>query len=344
MSIMAVAQLLTFPGSASAHINNGGGGGEMNLCSNIREQTEGVDKWQNDEELQREFDRVLKILLRKSRTQIKDSRAASTHVDTESSRFKEQSEVRDFVPAVTCEGEGDGGHRCPYFPCPYCHRSRGIFVPESNTPLMTCEGDEVDHQETLLVIGSKVADDSDISNFKGSVNDQSVPDVTYDDEGDGGHRCPYFPCPYCHRSRGIFVPESNTPLMTCDGDEVDHQETLLVIGSKLADDSDISKFKRLMNDHSVPIAIVTCDDEGDGGHRCPYFPCPYCHRSRSIFIPEVGSPTLDRKSILDTTSHVHVDYCPMSRIDDQSGVPFLTCPDKGHVCPYFPCPICHRDR
>jgi hypothetical protein len=267
MSIMAVAQLLTFPGSASAHINNGGGGGEMNLCSNIREQTEGVDKWQNDEELQREFDRVLKILLRKSRTQIKDSRAASTHVDTESSRFKEQSEVRDFVPAVTCEGEGDGGHRCPYFPCPYCHRSRGIFVPESNTPLMTC-----------------------------------------------------------------------------DGDEVDHQETLLVIGSKLADDSDISKFKRLMNDHSVPIAIVTCDDEGDGGHRCPYFPCPYCHRSRSIFIPEVGSPTLDRKSILDTTSHVHVDYCPMSRIDDQSGVPFLTCPDKGHVCPYFPCPICHRDR
>ncbi|KAG0564317.1 hypothetical protein KC19_8G101200 [Ceratodon purpureus] len=276
---MAVSTLLAFMGSASAHMYNGSGDGELNiLISDNHENAEGIYQCQNGEDFRSEINRVMKILLHNlsQNLEVKDSiasRPAGTQdvgEDIEFSRFSDQSELRDLLPVLTCHDEGDGGHRCPYFPCPYCHRSRSIFVPESKVALITCQEDEVDHQVTALVNGSNLANDMDIL-FNRSVNDEMFPvTLTWDDEGDGGHRCPYFPCPYCHRSRSIFVPRT---------------------------------------DYKV-----------------------------------TGSPNVDQESNLDTTSHTHMDYYPMSRIDDQNSVPVLTCPDKGHTCPYFPCPICHRTR
>ena len=326
-------------------IHNRAGKGEIEHFSIHHEHARGIYQCQYggiDCDVN-EIDRVLKILLRKiSQTQKIDSMASrpasANDADTDficSSR-NDQSEARDVLPVMTCD-EGDGGHRCPYFPCPYCHRSRSIYVAESNTTLMiTCGVEhEVIHQETPVVPG------------------ESNPDCTHVitcDEGDGGHRCPYFPCPYCHRSRSIFVPESKTILIiACEEHEVIHQETPnLVTGQTDADGRHVF-FNMVINDQSVP--AVTCD-EGDGGHRCPYFPCPYCHHSMSIFVPEtddnVDSPNLDCKSNLDMISDgAHdMDNNLMSRSDDLSGniAAAVACPDKGHTCPYFPCPICHRTR
>jgi hypothetical protein len=153
----------------------------------------------------------------------------------------------------------DGGHRCPYFPCPYCHRTRSIFGPEtssickSENELLHQEISNADTDMNPLIINSDESDDFFV-----------VPALEC---GDGGHRCPYFPCPYCHRSRSISGPKTSK------------SENGVLHQTEISNSyTDMDPF--IITSGERELFFVEC---GDGGHKCPYFPCPYCHRSRSIF-------------------------------------------------------------
>jgi len=155
-----------------------------------------------------------------------------------------------------------------------------------------------------------------------------------------GHRCPYFPCPTCHRSRSIFGLKSS-PSQSSDCKLDTHHA--LIEEDEVIDHENPSAISDASIDNRTSESFVPVLECGDGGHRCPYFPCPTCHRSRSIFtgtdnnIHEVNFSNFDFNSDLITCESK--EFFSSDRVCPS----LITYPDGGHKCPYFPCPVCHKN-
>lgn len=250
------------------------------------------------------------------------SRRQCAKMTVSSSRMKKVQ----LPPIIT---RPDGGHRCPYIPCPICHRDRnsraGMFEGHDSS-----SADSIFDTTNLIkcaVIIAPVAcpdlhvcelefpceDDCEFHTKKAiagssrTKNNRLLPAITSYPDG-GRCRCPYNPCPVCHPARNSSHVGNSF-----------HE----------ADSDSISADNILINATNIKCEVkapVVCPNP----HVCKEFPCEECHHMRS-------NPTVQ------LSSDLRVVMRKMSGLIT-SQVP-TTLPDGGrHRCTYFPCPVCHPGR
>lgn len=235
---------------------------------------------------------------------------------TVSSRMKKRVQL---PPVIT---RPDGGHRCPYIPCPICHRGRN-----------SCAGKLEDHDSSAdsifdntdlikcAVIAPVACPDLHVCKFGFPCEDycenhtkkvitgsrtknNRLPAITSCPDG-GRCRCPYAPCPVCHPGRNSSH-----------------------VGN-FHEGSDFSSADNILINASIECEVkapVVCLDP----HVCKEFPCKECHHMRLNPTMQLSS---DPRVITGKISGLITSQAP------------TTCPDGGrHRCTYFPCPICHPGR
>lgn len=216
----------------------------------------------------------------------------------------------------------DGGHRCPYIPCPICHGDRnscaGMFEDHDssadsifdNTDIIKC-----------AVIAPVACPDLHVCKLEfpcedycefytkkvitgSSMKNNRLPAITTCPDG-GRCRCPYTPCPVCH-----------------PGQYSSH------VGN-FPEGIDSSSADNVLNNVNIKCEVkapVVCLDP----HVCKEFSCKECHHMHP-------NPTMQWSSDLQVITRK-----VSSLISSQAPI---TCPDGGrHRCTYFPCPICHPGR